>query len=35
MKQAYGKVGQIAFENAYYRRDIGKRALAEIRRKGN
>ena len=35
LKQAYGKVGQIAFENAYYRRDIGKRALAEIRRKGN
>lgn len=30
IESAYAKVGRISFENAYYRHDIGKRALAAI-----
>ena len=34
VKAAYDMVGKISFENAYYRRDIGKRALDAINSKG-
>ena len=35
VKNAYANVTKVHFENAYYRKDIGKKALSVLQERGN